>query len=155
MAYDPMVGFKSDMWGGLPNQFLGNSPNPMQFMYPTPVGDAAGIPSVTSTAADAISGPSWWDKMVGGKNADGTSFNGWGGMAMGAIQGLGNAYMGMKQYGLAKEQLQFSKDSFERNFAAQRQMTNTNLMDRQRARVASNPGAYQSVGDYMNENGVK
>ena len=95
------------------------------------------------------------DGFLGGKNADGSSFNGWGGMAMGAIQGLGNAYMGMKQYGLAKEQLQFSKDAFERNFAAQRQMTNTNLQDRQRARVASNPGAYQSVGEYMSKNGVQ
>ena len=76
------------------------------------------------------------------------------GTGIGILQGLGSAYMGMKQYGLAKEQLQFSKDAFNKNYAAQAKMTNTSLMDRQRARVASNPGAYQSVGDYMAQNGI-
>lgn len=93
--------------------------------------------------------------MMGYRNKDGTGSNGWGGMALGIMQGLGSAFMGMKQYGLAKEQLQFAKDSFEKNYAAQRSITNANLEDRQRARVASNPGAYQSVGDYMAQNGIK
>ena len=98
----------------------------------------------------------WTDFLFGStNNQTGIRTNSALGTGMGILQGLGNAYMGMKQYGLAKEQLQFSKDAFERNFAAQRQMTNTNLQDRQRARVASNPGAYQSVGDYMNQNGVR
>ena len=35
------------------------------------------------------------------------------------------------------------------------QTLNTQMEDRQRARVASNPTAYQSVGDYMNKNGLK
>lgn len=112
-------------------------------------------PQVTAGGASSVAGPSWWDSMLGYKNADGTSVNGWGGAAMGLIQGLGNAYMGMKQYGLAKDQLAFSKQAFERNFGAQKAITNANLEDRQRARVASNPGAYQSVGEYMQQNGVR
>ena len=96
-----------------------------------------------------------WDGFMGGKNVDGTASNGWGGAALGLLQGLGSAYMGMKQYGLARDQLQFSKDAFNKNYAAQAQMTNTNLQDRQRARVAANPGAYQSVGDYMAQNGIR
>ena len=95
-----------------------------------------------------------WDGFLGAKNADGTATNGWGGMALGALQGLGNAYMGMQQYGLAKDQLQFSKDAFNKNYAAQAKMTNASLMDRQRARVAANSGAYQSVGDYMAQNRI-
>jgi hypothetical protein len=63
--------------------------------------------------------------------------------------------MGMKQYGLAKDTLAANKAQFERNFDAQRTTTNASLEDRQRARVASNAGAYQSVGDYMDQNRVR
>jgi hypothetical protein len=76
-------------------------------------------------------------------------------MALSAGTGLFNAYMGMKQYGLFKDQLNFQKNSFERNFAAQRDSVNTQLEDRQKARVAANPGAFQSVGDYMAANRMK
>ena len=61
----------------------------------------------------------------------------------------------MKNYGLMKDQLAFSKDSFAKNYEAQRTTTNASLQDRQAARVASNPGAYQSVSDYMAKNGIK
>ena len=94
------------------------------------------------------------DGLLGGTNVDGTKSNGWGSAALGLLQGLGSAYMGMKQYGLMKDQLQFSKDAFNKNYAAQAKMTNASLEDRQRARVASNPGAYQSVGDYMAQNRI-
>lgn len=80
---------------------------------------------------------------------------GWGGMALGGASTLASAFMGMQQYGLAKQQLAENKRQFDTNFGAQKTLTNSNLEDRQRARVASNPGAYQSVGDYMNQNGVK
>lgn len=80
---------------------------------------------------------------------------GWGGMALGGAAALGNLFMGMKQYGLAKDTLAQNKLQFDTNYAAQKGLTNASLEDRQRARVASNPGAYQSVGDYMAANGVK
>ena len=81
--------------------------------------------------------------------------NGWGGLALNAAGGLASTYLGMKQYGLAKQTLEENRRQFDLNYAAQRKTTNTRLEDRQRARVASNPGAYQSVGDYMATNGVK
>lgn len=77
------------------------------------------------------------------------------GPALAGAQALGSLYLGMKQYGLAKDTLAANKAQFERNFDAQRRTTNAALEDRQRARVASNPGAYQSVGDYMNQNEVR
>jgi hypothetical protein len=89
------------------------------------------------------------------RNADGTMSQGWGGLALGGAQALGSLYMGMKQYGLAKDTLAANKAQFERNFDAQRTTTNASLEDRQRARVASNAGAYQSVGDYMDQNRVR
>lgn len=81
--------------------------------------------------------------------------NGWGGLALNAAGGLASAFLGMKQYGLAKQTLEENKRQFGLNYAAQRQTTNTRLEDRQRARVASNANAYQSVGDYMAVNGIK
>lgn len=80
---------------------------------------------------------------------------GWGGTALGLASGLASAYFGMQQYGLAKQQLAEGKRQFDLNFGAQKNMVNSQLSDRQRARVASNPGAYQSVGEYMNQYGVK
>jgi len=93
--------------------------------------------------------------FIGSTDANGVKTEGWGGTAVGLGQGILNAFMGMKQYGLAKEQLAEGKRQFDQNYAAQRTTTNTALEDRQRARVASNAGAYESVGSYMARNGVK
>ena len=75
-------------------------------------------------------------------------------MAIGGLSALSNSYMGMKQYGLAKEQFAESKRQYNQNYAAQRTLTNSQLEDRQRARVAANPAAYVSVSDYMAKNGI-
>lgn len=101
--------------------------------------------------------PGLWDQLGSmdfwfGNSKAGT--NGFAPTALGALQGLGSAYMGMKQYGLAKDQFDESKRQFELNYGAQKKLTNSRLEDRQRARVASNPGAYESVGSYMQKNGI-
>lgn len=77
------------------------------------------------------------------------------GPGLGLAQGLFSAYMGMKQYGLMKDQLGESKRQFGLNFDAQKRTTNAALNDRQAARVASNPTGYQSVGDYMKQYGIQ
>ena len=88
----------------------------------------------------------WWDGATGK--------DGWGGLALGAGGALMQGYLGMKQYGLAKKTLEENKRQFQMNYDAQKQSTNTRLEDRQRALVARNPGAYQSVGDYMAANRI-
>lgn len=108
---------------------------------------------VTAPGTDWMSSLS---KFLGGsKGADGTQSMGAGGMLLGGAQALASLWSGMKNYGLMKDQLAFSKDSFNKNYEAQRTTTNASLEDRQAARVASNPGAYQSVSDYMAKNGIK
>jgi hypothetical protein len=97
---------------------------------------------------DSLTG--WGKDFFGTKEAPG-----WGGTALGVAQGLFGGWLGMQQYGLAKEKLAESKRQFQLNYDAQKNLTNSQLEDRQRARVASNPGAYQSVGTYMNQYGVK
>lgn len=81
--------------------------------------------------------------------------DGWGGLALGAGQGLFNGYLGLQQLGMAKKAFGENQRQFNLNYDAQRRTTNAALEDRQRARLASNAGAYQSVGDYMNQYGVK
>jgi hypothetical protein len=80
---------------------------------------------------------------------------GWGGLALGGIQGAANLFMGMKQYGMAKDALNQAKEQYNKNYAAQKTTTNASLEDRQRARVASSPNAYISVDEYMAQNGIK
>lgn len=129
----------------------------------------AGLPEYTTLGMDgsqvapalAIAAPttSWYDSLgqlakdsgfLGYKDAaTGNQVNGWGGLAVQGALGLGNLFMGMQQYNLAKDTLANNKAQFAKNYAAQRQATNTALEDRQRARVSANPNAYQSVSDYM------
>ncbi|HVH91550.1 MAG TPA: hypothetical protein VM783_09205 [Candidatus Acidoferrum sp.] len=93
--------------------------------------------------------------LLGKRLADGTQVQGWGAPLLGAASGLANSYFGMQQLKLARDTLNANKEQFRLNFDASKNTTNAQLQDRQRARVASNPGAYQSVGDYMNQYGIK
>lgn len=88
------------------------------------------------------------------KDASGMTSGGWGTAGLGIAQGLGNAWMGMQSLKVAKDTLKANKEQFALNYGAQKQTTNTALEDRQRARVAANSTAYQSVGDYMNKNRI-
>lgn len=67
--------------------------------------------------------------------------------------GAGKLFMGMQQYGLAKEQLAQSKEQYAKNYAAQKSMTNSALSDRQIARNASGSG-YQDTAGYMSQYGI-
>lgn len=95
-------------------------------------------------------GPSWQDRLLGGPDQ-----MGWGQLGLGTVGTLGNLYMGMQQYGMARDQLRENRRQFDLNYGNQRDMINTRLADRQAARVASNPNAYQSVGEYMDQNRIR
>jgi hypothetical protein len=120
------------------------------------------VPSSDSSTWGAGSGlmgqfNSWLQESgaLGSRLSDGTQMQGWGGLALGGLSSAANLFMGMQQYGLAKQQLAFQKDAFNKNYAAQRTATNSALEDRQRARVASNGSAYESVDSYMARNSIK
>lgn len=143
-------------WGYQPNI---PDPNRMDYSFAgmqTPQLNAMNAPAMDPNANAGISGWLRGQGIIGSVDPKtGVRTDGYGGLALGAVTGLGSLYLGMQQYNLAKETLANNKAQFERNFANQVKTTNTNLEDRQRARVASNSGAYQSVGDYMSTNGVK
>lgn len=93
--------------------------------------------------------------MFGGRDATtGMSTMGWAPAALGIGQALMGAFQGRQAMRLAEDQFKESRRQFDLNFNTQRQTMNTAMEDRQRARVASNPGAYDSVEDYMNKNRV-
>ena len=72
-----------------------------------------------------------------------------------AAGGLWGAYNGMQQTKLAKQQMANSLNQWNKNYANQVSSYNTRLEDRQRARVGSNPNAYESVDSYMQKNRLK
>ena len=163
LASQPQAPFTIGQWGMpqmptmQPMQIPGADLDPMSQLNPMG-GMGQPFPGVLPQGASygqmgpavpGAGGGSIWDSFL---TKDGNQ--GWGTTAMGAAGGLYNAWMGMKQYGLAKDTLDTNKQQFAQNFGAQQKMTNSRLEDRQAARVASNPGAYQSVGDYMKKNGV-
>ncbi|EOC5838408.1 hypothetical protein [Acinetobacter baumannii] len=73
----------------------------------------------------------------------------------GAATALNGIWNGFQQNKMAKKQFNFQKDIFNQQWGAAKQQYNTQLEDRQRARVASNPNAYESVSSYMNKYGLK
>lgn len=107
-------------------------------------------PNLTGGAPQVGGGAGGDWSWLGNRNQQGMA-----GVALGGVQALGGLYLGMQQYNLAKDSLAFQKDSFNKQYETNKTLTNSQLEDRQKARVASNAGAYQSVGDYMNQNGVK
>lgn len=145
--YDPMAAFRSLTPGSNSPDSMGFGTSPLTDPGFSQVAD----PSVYSGSGAGNGNLFGWDSPFLSTSTQ----QGWGGTALGVGQGLFNAWMGLQQYGLAKDQLREGKRQFGLNYDAQVKTTNSALEDRQRARVASNPGAYQSVGDYMTQYGIK
>jgi hypothetical protein len=93
--------------------------------------------------------------MFGGTDMNsGISSGGWAPVALGAGQAIFGALQGNKATKLAEDQFKEGKRQFDLNFNAQRSTINSQLEDRQRARVASNPTAYENTDDYLRKNRV-
>lgn len=129
-----------------------------QFGSATPINAPSGG-AVSTNWFNALKGfpTSEWGKAILGTPAGNGQMGtmGLGNLAIGGLSALSNLWMGMKQLDLQKDQLNFSKDAFAKNWGAQVSTTNNQLADRQAARVASNAGAYESVDSYMKKYGIK
>jgi hypothetical protein len=136
-------------------------------LYPNALGVGNNVATQVANAGTggaAKPAGAWWNPfswndeqkldMWGGKDADGNMINGTLTSMAAVGKGLADSWLGMQQLDLGQEQLAFQKNAFNQNFQNQRTLTNASLQDRQAARVAANPNGYQSVGDYMKENGV-
>lgn len=159
--YASMAGWGQSLpvnpYTGQPDYLAGLSSSPdieAALNTPSPGVDGA----ASAPGGDSMWGgiSSWLDSsgILGKKMADGTQMQGWGMPALNLASGLANAYFGYQQLGVAKDTLDQNKKQFQLNFDAQKKTTNAALADRQTARVAANPGAYQSVGNYMKQYGI-
>lgn len=102
-------------------------------------------------------GGSFLDSILGGfggNNSGGMTGLQMGQLGLGGVTSLLNGYLGFQNLGLAKKQYQSQLDQFNKQWDANKKLTNASLADRQAARVASNPNAYQSVDDYMKKYGI-
>lgn len=160
-------------WGSLRNQDNTSSLGSLGVGWgvtPSSLGDftpEASMPSSVGALGSLGSGDvrpmTAWEQMqnwgdnsgIFGKTlADGSKVQGWGSLGLGAANGIMNGWLGMQQYGLAKEALNQQKKAFDLNYNAQVKTTNARLNDQQAARYASNPNAYQSPSDYMKQYGI-
>ena len=112
--------------------------------------------NVADTAASTglLSGLFNRESMFGGTNANGQTMGGW----VSPLASIGSAIFGgiqgNNQLKLAEKQMKEARRQFDTNYSAHRQSLNPQMEDRQRARVASNSSAYESVDDYMNRNRI-
>ncbi len=108
--------------------------------------------SLTSKLNSAsTSSPSWFSSLgdFASKNKD--LISGVSGLAQ---AGLG-AFNAWNSNQTAKDQLKFQKEAFGKQYEAQKSLTNSQLEDRQRRRVAEQPNLALGVEEYMNKYGVK
>jgi hypothetical protein len=85
-----------------------------------------------------------------------TNLGGWGN-ALGGLNALFSMYTGWKSMGLAEDQLDFQKNMFNKNYAAQRQDYENQLRDRWAARNASaelNGRSFQSEQAFLNQRNI-
>ena len=109
---------------------------------------AVRLPLESVPGTDGSGGNSWWNGLFGDATKQGQFGN-----IMGGLNAAGKLYLGMQQYGLAKDQLAQSKEQYAKNYAAQKSMTNSALSDRQNSRNAAGPG-YQDTAGYMAQYGI-
>ena len=97
------------------------------------------------TATDGLKDTNW-------KNMPFSSKLGFG---LGALSSALDAISAHRAYKLGKSQLNFQKEQFNRQFEAQKGLTNSQLYDRQTIRNIENPGMFMSASEYLDKYGVK
>ena len=156
---NPLMDFLNSMagWGGNQEamQFGQSQPQLNNAPYAPQAQSFMNQQGMQNTMADSTPpfDPSFWNKAFGYQDGN-VQVKGWAPTALQAGSGLAESWLGMQQLGHAKDQFAFQKDSWQKQYDNQATLTNANLRDRQSARVAAAPGAYQSVGGYMNQNKV-
>lgn len=118
-------------------------------------GTVPATPGMTGTSIATDAAPNSFNTpTVSGALGTGMSGLQLGQLGLGLGSGLLNGYLGFQNLGLAKSQAKQAQNNWDKQWSANVKNTNGALEDRQRARVASNPGAYESVDSYMKKYGI-
>ena len=123
---------------GFNNQYAAQNPNMLlaDISIPDPV---------------ATTPPSFGDKLRDINSQYGSTITG----GLQAASGLWEAYNGMQQTKVAKQQMANSLNQWNKNYANQVASYNTRLEDRQNARVAAQGAHQQDTASYMDKNRLK
>jgi len=127
----------------------------------TPIGgvDQSAVSNAVSTLGTGTDSgqPNWLSSLFGGaltkSDGLGGTNQGWLTPAIAGAGALASGFLGLKQYGLAKDQFNFQKQAYQTGLENQSKLTNARLADRQAQRVANNPNS-TSVADYLKKYGV-
>lgn len=123
----------------------------------SPLGNSYGAPApatATAPATTAGNGGGWMGNFWSQTNSQGMQSPGWGQQGMNMGMGALQAYLAIRQYGLARDAFNENRRQFNLNYDNQAQQINRELEERQRTRVHDNPSFYESVGSYMDRNRV-
>lgn len=74
---------------------------------------------------------------------------------LGLVSNFVNGYNSYQANKLANKQFNFSRDAWNRQWEAQKGLTNSRLADRQQRRFNESGGTGMTVSEYMNKYGVK
>lgn len=103
---------------------------PTQSFAPTGMNNVGYQGALNSLPQTDNAGGGFWGGLMGSAlDNSKTGQQGWAMPAISAFTGLAGTYMGMKQYGLAKDAFKESKRQFQMNFDAQQQDYNRRLSD--------------------------
>ena len=123
--------------GGAGGKSPVTTPSTSQFLEPVGSGvDLTGFGDFNIGGGNQGRGGSpFLSKVFGGEGQQGYLIPG-----LQTLSGLANAYTGYKALGLAEDQFNFAKNQSNRDFTSQAQTYNTELEDRQRARLSQTGG---------------
>ena len=123
------------------------------------------LPTGFNSGGVATSASNYFDNLSKMPTAtDGLKDTNWNNMAfssklgfgLGALSSALDAISAHRAYKLGKSQLNSQKEQFNRQFEAQKGLTNSQLADRQDWRIRNNPnGNYMSAAEYLDKYGVK
>lgn len=122
----------------------------------TPMGMGGGVTPPAGGNAGGIMG-----MLRGQPGVSGDGLTGWLGNGQNlsaAVQGIGaltGAWLGYQNMKVAKDQLNFQKEAWSKNFANSTKTYNTSLEDRIRGRTADYAGKEGDVNAYLDKNRLK
>jgi len=135
-----------------------NAPNPFELgdIWNANKGSQFDSSALTKVAQGGIMNPNkpWYENIFPSTDTDGSQWSGFGSPVLQLGTGLANAYTGWQNMKQNKEKLAFQKQVWSDQFNIQKKMTNTQLSDRQAARVASGNPNTLSVDAYMKLHGL-
>jgi len=122
------------------------------------------LPTGFNSGGVATSASNYFDNLSKMPTAtDGLKDTNWSNMAFSSKLGFGLGALGSaldaisahRAYKLGKSQLNSQKEQFNRQFEAQKNLTNSQLADRQDWRNRNMPNQYMSTAEYLDKYGVK